>query len=868
MPINKPRAIPNRPRVRRLASGYSFVSYSTGDWVVVSRLVDGLKDVGVWVDKRSVELGDALPEKIESGVANAATFILVLSKASLASQWVKYESHMATIRHLEDANFRILILKIDNCEVPLRFRPFLYADLTKDDNAIDAVIRAASSHTGSDFLFRRHFVNRSDELGKIDLHVADPDKSIVCIHGFYGIGKRALAEESVRRIWQSPKIIAVELSAAYVGARLAAHLSAAAGLPIPSDGAPAKEVRRSSLLAVEVLAEQNRVMIFDHLEHLLDEEGRLRDDISAVLDHIAGFPSSVRVPCYVLSRRTPKFSIPTSLRVGYVRLGGMDIEHVVAILESEASRIERKPIQDSAGLREVAKHLFGYPLAGRLAAPLLVKYSPEYLLKNLGHITKLRRDIAEVILTNTPFSQQQLQLLHTLSICDNALAVADLASITRRDPSEVVNDVDALADYNVLESEGSTISLHPLVSDFYWKQARSGPDFKSLVTQIANYARKIVTTEQATSARFVNWLATACRALFLCDRPGEAIKLRSDFKGELKIAAIELYQRKEYETSLEYCNQYLAYDGSDFEIGLHRARNLSRLGRYDASLKALGELLEDAKSPGRLGRIHFAQARTFLEMRNLGAAREGFLKALQYNHEALPALQGITEVLLKEGKIEDAAGFVERALDVSPMDSFALSMKADILWKRGQRKAAIEIMTNVVKSQPENATFLFRLGRFLQQSGLTADAYDYFHRAKTSDTSYFDARLSLASTAIDLGKLAEAKDEIDSLREKGPADKRHVILGVEAQYYLAVGDIDKAATLASEALSRRRNVIILGIMARVEAAKANRAVQNGMTVVAESHRARALQLLDEGLIEEPENGALLHQRDRLTADRI
>jgi tetratricopeptide (TPR) repeat protein len=445
-------------------------------------------------------------------------------------------------------------------------------------------------------------------------------------------------------------------------------------------------------------------------------------------------------------------------------------------------------------------------------------------------------------------------------------AVADLASITQRDPSEVVNDVDVLADYNVLESEGSTISLHPLVSDFYWKQARSGPDFKSLVTQIAIYARKIVATEQATSARFVNWLATACRALFLCDQPGEALRLRSDFKGELKIAAIELYQRKEYETSLEYCDQYLAYDSSDFEVGLHRARNLSRLGKYDESLRALDDLFQRTKSPVRLGRLHFAQARTFLEMRKLDAAREGFLKALEYNHESLPALQGITELLLREGKIEDAAGFVKRALDVSPMDSFALSMKADIFWRRGRHREAIEIMNNIVKSQPENATFLFRLGRFLQQSGLTADAYDYFLRAKTSDNSYFDARLSLATAAIDLGRLPEAKAEIDSLRDKGPSDKRSVLHGVEAQYYLAVGDIDKASTLATEALNHRRNVFTLGTMAKVEMATGKRALQSGMAIVAESHRTRALQLVNEGLLEEPENGALLHQREKLTGN--
>jgi tetratricopeptide (TPR) repeat protein len=855
-----------RPIIRRLATSYSFVSYSQKDWPIVKILVDSLKNSGVWVDKKDVDLGDALPDKIESGISHASVFILVLSKASLESRCVKYESHMATIRHLEDSNFRILVLKIDDCQVPLRFRPFLYADLTKNPKALDELVKAASPLAAPPDLYKRHFVNRAEEIGKIELHVADPEKSIICLHGFYGIGKRTLAEESIRRIWQSPKIAAIELSSAHVGARLAAELSAIAGLPVPPNGAPIQDIRRSLLLAVETLVEQSRIIIFDHLEYLLDEEGRPQDEIAAVIDHIASLPPSLRIPCFLLSRRMLKFPTSTSLRVGYVKVGGMQAEHISTILESEASRIERKPIQDSSALRDVAKHLYGYPLAGRLAAPLIVKYSPEYLLKNLAHITKMRKDIADVILANTPFSPEQVRLLQVLSICDGALSVEDLANITQRAPGEVVSDVDVLADYNLLESEGVAVKLHPLVSDFYWIQARSGPEFKVLVTQIADYSRSMVTKQKADSPRFVSWLATACRTLFLSSRPEEAHALRSDFIGELKVAAIEMYQRGEYETSLRYCEEYLSYDSADFELGLHRVRNLSRLGRSADALHAIGPLFEVTTSPFRLAKLHFAQARTFLEMRNHDAARESFLKALQYRPEYLPALQGIAELLLKQDKIDDAAGFIGRALETSPMDSFALSMKADILWRRGQHGEAIETMTMVVKAQPENATFLFRLGRFYQQSGLTDLAYTYFSRAKMSDSSYLDARLSLASAAIDLGKFAEAKSEIEALRGRGPADKQHVLNGIEAQYYLAVGEIDKAADLADKALDHRRNVITLGMMAKVEAARARRCETEGMKVVADSHRKRAHQLLDEGLKLEPANAALLHQLERLVQE--
>lgn len=860
----KRSAKPKVVRPRRLATGYSFISYSQRDWAIVSKLVGALKESGVWVDKKNVDLGDALPDKIESGIAHASAFILVLSKASLESSWVKYESHMATIRHLEDANFRILVFKIDDCQVPLRFRPFLYADLTKDAKALDAVVKAASSLEISPNLFKRHFVDRADEVGKIELHVADPEKSIVCLHGFYGIGKRTLAEESIRRIWQSPRIASIELSSAHIGARLAAELSAIAGLPVPPDGASPQDVRHSSLLAIETMLDQGRVIIFDHLEYLLDDDGKPQGDMAAVIEHASNLQICTRIPCFLLSRRMPKFSISTSLRVGYVKVGGMQIEHISTILESEASRIERKPIQDNAALRDVAKHLYGYPLAGRLAAPLIVKYSPEFLVKNLSHITRMRKDLAEAILANTTFSAEQVKLLQVLSICDGALSVEDLASITHRPPDDVVGDLDVLADYNLLESEGVAVKLHPLVSDFYWKQARSGPDFKTLVTNIADYSRSILKKEKANTPRFVGWLATACRSLFLSDRPEEAYKLRSDFVGELKVAAIEMYQRGEYETSLSYCEAYLSHDSQDFEVGLHRVRNLSRLGRSADALQAIGGLFEMTNSPVRLAKLHFAQARTFLEMRNLDAARDSFLKALQYSPEHLPALQGIAEVLIRQNKIDDAAGFVDRALEVSPMDSFALSMKADIFWRRGQYRQALDTMLIVVKAQPENATFLFRLGRFLHQGGMPEDAYQYFQRAKASDNSYLDARLSLASVAIDLGKLAEAKAEIDDLRNRGPADKRFVLCGIEAEYFLATGDIEKASELAAKALEYRRSVISLGMMAKVEAARARRSEMEGMDVLASSHRMRAHQLIDEGLKLEPTNVQLRHQLDRLT----
>jgi tetratricopeptide (TPR) repeat protein len=452
---------------------------------------------------------------------------------------------------------------------------------------------------------------------------------------------------------------------------------------------PKPEIHRACLLAAETLVEKNHVLIFDHFELLLDGDGKPHADVLLVVDHIASLSGTSKVPCYLLSRRVPKLSVAIGLKTGFVRVNGIDTTHIVTILESEASRISRHPFKSNTAQRSLAEHLFGYPLAGRLAAPLVVKYSPEFLLENLLHITSLKRDIAEAILANTGFSDTQARLLQILAICDGSLSVVDLAAVSGIPADAVVGDIDILADHNLLDADGSLVRLHPLVSDFYWKQARGARDFRSLVSRIADYAQQILKNERPDTVKFVSWLSTACRALFLSDRGAEATKLRRDFTGELKLAAIELYQRGDYGISLRYCDEFLAQEPDDFEVNFHRARNLSRVGKHDESLKVIDRLLEITKSRFQRARLHFARGRVFWETRNGDLARAEFLKAIEINPSSLPALQGVSEVLLTQGRIDDASGFIERALKISPMDSFSLSMKADIYWRRGEVKNAV-----------------------------------------------------------------------------------------------------------------------------------------------------------------------------------
>jgi len=851
---------------------FAFISHSSYDRAFVERLARQLRSDDVWVDMWDMDVGDLLVTKIERAIETASEFILVLSGAALQSKWVKYESNMAIIRLLEDADFRIVVLRIDDCEVPLRFRPFLYVDAPNDPESAISQTQAflskrRSSEQGREILYRRQFVNRAEEVGLIEQYIGDPDVRIICINGFFGIGKTSLMKEAAIRLWRRPQLAIVELSPAHTGPRLCLELCALAGIDGPPDGASSEELTRASLLAVESLVADARVIVFNKFEGVLDEDGSPGREVSDVLLHLCEIPATSKTPIFVLSRRWPRFDGIPRQRIGDVRVAGLKTDYLVTILENEVSRIQRKDYPRAGPLVDLAKELYGYPLAGRLAAPLLTKYSPEYLLRNLRHVESLRTDIAEAILAQLDIGEGPSQVLEALALFDGALSPEALAVILSREIESVLESIDVLADHNLVDAEGSAVHLHPLITDFYWKRVRTGPNFKEYAKRLADFARRSLETCARGSTEYVSWLTHACRMLFLSGDLDGGKQLRADLRGELKRAAIDLYQRQEYDVCLRYCEEYLQSDTNDVEVLFHKARCLSRLERPLEAHAILDRLLSMPRLTNRrAARLNYAKGRTFFENRQLEEARNWFARALALSPDYLPALQGMAEVLVRTNMVNDAAAFLERALVASPMDSYALSLYADVLWRQGRPMEAIEKMGLAVKAQPENASFLFRMGRFHQESGSLESARDWFSKAKKADDTYSDVRLSLASVAIDLRRFGEAEAELAYLRPLLTGDKRRVLLNIEAELKFVQGKVDEANEIASRRLRERRDVATLGLMARIEMALSQNARERGLPVMADQHRQRAIELIDEGLSMEPDNPPLRNQRDNIERD--
>ncbi len=107
-----------------------FISHSSKDKPVVRELAERLKADGlrVWFDEWVIQPGDMIGLKIEQGLEQSRTLILVMSANAFASGWVTLERHTAMFRDPDNQQRRFIPLLIDNAEIKDTLKQYAYVD--------------------------------------------------------------------------------------------------------------------------------------------------------------------------------------------------------------------------------------------------------------------------------------------------------------------------------------------------------------------------------------------------------------------------------------------------------------------------------------------------------------------------------------------------------------------------------------------------------------------------------------------------------------------------------------------------------------------------------------------------------------------
>lgn len=99
---------------------FLFISHSSADKAFARQLDAALSRCGadVFLDERSIEVGQSIPKRIAEGIQAATHFILVVSRNSNGSKWVQDELDRATMRSVSGSGALLLPVRIEEVTIP------------------------------------------------------------------------------------------------------------------------------------------------------------------------------------------------------------------------------------------------------------------------------------------------------------------------------------------------------------------------------------------------------------------------------------------------------------------------------------------------------------------------------------------------------------------------------------------------------------------------------------------------------------------------------------------------------------------------------------------------------------------------------
>lgn len=114
-----------------------FISHSHQDKDFVDKLAAQLilhKEY-IWLDRWEIKVGDSIIDKIQDAIQSASALIIVLSKASVGSEWCRKELNAGLIRELEERRIVVLPLLLEDWDIPIFLKEKKYADFRNDFDA-------------------------------------------------------------------------------------------------------------------------------------------------------------------------------------------------------------------------------------------------------------------------------------------------------------------------------------------------------------------------------------------------------------------------------------------------------------------------------------------------------------------------------------------------------------------------------------------------------------------------------------------------------------------------------------------------------------------------------------------------------------
>jgi len=836
---------------------FAYLCHSSSDKQIVDKLAEKLGKDNVFYDKWDLNAGDLIPSKLSDAVYESKWFVIIASKEAMISRWVKFELNIALRKWIEDENYRIIVAKIDDCEIQHELTAFLYINSPNNpDKAIDEIVEIIRSE-GKDVLgprteWRREIVGRFTEMEAIE-KLSYEGIRFIFLWGHYGIGKSTLAENVGKQVFRS-RISRFPLTVGHDLLRLSLELAARAKLQLPPPMASDDDLLSFVKESIDQLIRQGNLIFFDEVQLAFNDDGTPRDYLASILETISDLEDIP--PVLLATNHYPQLSDRLKEESHILKVGPLKDEHMLFCLERWIQLSSPNvSMPERSSLNKVVEHLYGYPLAARFASYLIIKYSVDTVLGDIQHFKDLRVDIAKQLLgrTKLKMSPPETKCLEALTLADTGLSLNELSEVIETDIEEIRNAVNNLNSALLITVERGRLQIIPIAKDYFWSRTfLSNKNWKDLADKLAEMARLELTQVSYNSDDYVLYCSRAYRLLILVGRLDDANELAYYFKGELKGAATRLYHAKEYETSLKYADLWLEINPNDYSLKLLRARCLTRLERISKAEEVLKEL---EKTKFSKHKIYHGWGLLQRQTGDIKKAVLSFKKGLDYRPDNLPLLRDYGDALWKLGDLKGAIRNLNQAYDIAPRDPYIVDKLVYFLEKDGQINKALSFIKGFVDAYPEEASFQHRISMLYGELGNHEKEYYHARNAIDLDLSLDEAVMHLAAIENKRGDLDEASRLLDLLPKKLSFQKSRIRDTVLAELALKGNDYGKARNLINR-YEIEKDPYCANVMGRIELSEVSHMISKGHTQMAKEQLARGKNSIQKASNRYPENHPL------------
>lgn len=845
----------------------AFFSHSSHDKQFVTAVYEALATDAVWIDKVEIDGGDIILDKIEQGLIAATDFVLFWSEHAAKSEWVRLECNMIFIRLLREKAVTLRLVLLDDTPLPLRFQIVHHYTMIGPNRSVQTLVdRLTRDLALPQAGVRTRFLNRSQDLQKVERAIDDDHSKLILLTGLQGVGKRSIAKESLRRFYEGADSAIVNTSRGTGLVELALMFASASGGPPLPVGLSEDELLHVIGLALDKIASDRRFLLITDSHHLLDEDGSPNGPLLALYKEIIRRPYFSDRPVLATSTRRQRLPLEISTSITSIPLGRLDDEHITQILEwyyTWALRVGHQPENHKLSL--VAPHLLGHPLAARLAGQLVAEFGPDYLSQYPREIIRLRTDMARALVVEMPLTIMSRRLMEIMAIASTPTPASVVrVAVDPSDDDAFHAAIDQCSAYGLLEFDLGGIAIHPFVAEYFWRSHLHSDGYQDSALALALALRDHLATIGIKDREYIRLLPVCFRAFALANRLPEAMGLRSDLTGELSEAAIFHYYRRDYALAAQYIETVLEHEPSNWQMRLFKARILVRGEHWTDAQELLADMLKE-----RLGDVGVLHTMGWLAMRKRQYTQglDIMLQVLARRQQHVPALRDAAECLYHLKRFDEALLYIDRAKGLDSDSAVVFSLEARILEEKGDLKGAFDAAILASLRSPQDWESWHRLGRIDERSGNITRAIQHYRHAITVDAQQFTPLASLVSVLLENAFLDEAKDLISRMSGLARnATEEGVVKNLRARILRAEDRIEEAVALLLQGLGRTRSSLSYDcqVLAECYLEMSDRAMMDFPARALESMRL-ADRYVEMGLSVERNNSALLNLKGRVEA---